>query len=197
MIEAKVADIGLKFETPPGVFSPTRLDPGSLAMLSCIRFEPLDKILDLGCGYGLVGIYAAKVIGPSGVWMIDKDRAAVEFASKNLTLNGVEGVTLLVSDGFRQIRETNFTKIICNPPYHADFSVPKHFIEKGFNRLVLHGAMYIVTKRKTWYQKRLCSIFGGVHLRELDSYFVFEAIKKSLAYARQGARDSALPGKPK
>jgi 16S rRNA (guanine1207-N2)-methyltransferase len=121
MIEAKVADIGLRFETLPGVFSPTRLDPGSLAMLSCIRFEPRDKILDLGCGYGLVGIYAAKVIGPSGVCMIDKDRAAVESASKNLTLNGVEGVTLLVSDGFRQIRETNFTKIVCNPPYHGIF----------------------------------------------------------------------------
>jgi 16S rRNA (guanine1207-N2)-methyltransferase len=142
-------------------------------MLSCIRFQPHDKVLDLGCGYGLIGIYAAKVIGAESVWMADSDRVAVESAVKNLALNGVEGVSVVMSDGFRQIRETNFTKIICNPPYHADFSVPKHFIEKGFNRL-----------------------FGGARVHELDSYLVFEAVKRSFTYARQAARKPTLSGRP-
>ena len=61
--------------------------------------------------------------------------------------------------------------------------MPKHFIEKGFNRLVLDGTMYIVTKRKPWYENKLRSIFGGVRVRELDSYFIFEAAKKSFTYA--------------
>jgi 16S rRNA (guanine1207-N2)-methyltransferase len=52
MIEAKVADIGLRLETAPGLFSPTRPDHCSLVMLSRIRFDPRDMILDLGCGYG-------------------------------------------------------------------------------------------------------------------------------------------------
>jgi 16S rRNA (guanine1207-N2)-methyltransferase len=157
-------------------------------MLSCINFEPNDKVLDLGCGYGLIGVYAAKVIGSGRVWMADNDQTAIECALKNRAINGVEGVAVTVSDGFRDIRETNFTKIICNPPYHVDFSVPKHFIEKGFNRLVLGGRMYIVTKRKTWYQNKLRSIFGGVQVREIDSYLVFEAVKKSFTYERNHTR---------
>jgi len=44
------------------------------------------------------------------------------------------------------LRATGFTKILCNPPYHTDFSVAKHFIEKGFNRLAIGGAMWMVTK---------------------------------------------------
>jgi 16S rRNA (guanine1207-N2)-methyltransferase len=183
VIHANVAGIEFRFETAPHLFSATKLDRGSLAMLSCIRFEPDDKILDLGCGYGLIGIYAAKIIGAERVWMADSDRTAVRSAVKNLALNGVEGVNVVMSDGFREIPEANFTKIICNPPYHVDFSVPKHFIEKGFNRLFLDGAMYIVTKRRTWYENKLRSVFGGARVRELDSYLVFEAVKKSFTYA--------------
>jgi 16S rRNA (guanine1207-N2)-methyltransferase len=183
MVQANVAGIELQFETAPSLFSPTKLDRGSLAILSCISFEPNDKVLDLGCGYGLIGIYAAKVIGDERVWMVDNDQIAVEYAVRNLAINSVERVSVVMSDGFREIREANFTKIICNPPYHVDFSVQKHFIEKGFNRLVLDGTMYIVTKRKPWYQNKLRSIFGGVRVREKDSYFVFEAAKKSFTYA--------------
>jgi 16S rRNA (guanine1207-N2)-methyltransferase len=183
MIHANVADVELHFDTAPTLFSPAKADRGSLAILSCVSLEPNDKVLDLGCGYGLIGIYAAKVIGAERVWMADNDQTAIEYAVKNLAINGVERVSVVMSDGFREIREANFTKIICNPPYHVDFSVPKHFIEKGFNRLVLNGSMYIVTKRKPWYQNKLRSIFGGVHVRELDSYFIFEAAKKSFTYA--------------
>jgi 16S rRNA (guanine1207-N2)-methyltransferase len=183
VIHANVAGVELQFETAPSLFSPTKLDRGSLAMLSCISFAPDDKVLDLGCGYGLIGIYAAKVIGAGRVWMADNDQTAVECAVRNLAVNGVDGVNVVMSDGFREIRETNFTKIVCNPPYHVDFSVPKHFIEKGFNRLVLDGTMYLVTKRKTWYLNKLRSVFGGARVRELDSYLVFEAVKKSFTYA--------------
>jgi 16S rRNA (guanine1207-N2)-methyltransferase len=95
----------------------------------------------------------------------------------------------VLSDGFRDFRESGFTKILSNPPYHADFAVPKHFIEKGFNRLVVGGAMFMVTKRELWYRKKLEAIFGGVRVRRVDDYFVFEAIKKTSQYA------NAAPGR--
>jgi 16S rRNA (guanine1207-N2)-methyltransferase len=152
-------------------------------MLSCVSFEPNDKVLDLGCGYGVIGIYAAKVFGAERVWMVDNDRTAVEYAAKNLAVNGLQSVNIVSSDGFRELREANFTKILFNPPYHVDLSVPKHFIEKGFNRLLLGGRMYFVTKRRTWYHNKLRSVFGSVRVRELDSYLVFEAVKKSITYA--------------
>jgi 16S rRNA (guanine1207-N2)-methyltransferase len=182
VLKASIAGVELRFETRPGLFSPRAPDAGTVAMLSLIRFEPNDKVLDLGCGYGLVGIYAAHFMPPEQVYLLDNDPAAVEVARINNALNGVPDVNLILSDGFGDTRETGFTKIISNPPYHVDFSVPKQFIEKGFNRLTLGGSMWMVTRRLTWYKNKLKAIFGGSRIHEVNGYYVFEAIKTSSQY---------------
>src|SRR5882724_8616823 len=135
MFETEIQGISLKLVTTPSLFSPRCADPGTLAMLSCTTFSPGDKILDLGCGYGLVGIFAAKVLGPECVFMVDNDPEAIRCASENLVINNVEGATVQVSDGLEQLEQAEFDAIRCNPPYHADFSTARRFIEKGFNRL--------------------------------------------------------------
>lgn len=188
MIHVTINGVDLRFETRPDVFSPRSADAGTLAMLSEVTFEPSDKVLDLGCGYGLVGIYAAKLIPPDQVFMLDSEANAVEAARRNAVLNGVPEVSVVQSDGFTGTRETGFTKILCNPPYHVDFSVPKHFIEKGFNRLVLGGTMWLVTKRLTWYKNKLGAVFGRSMVHEHDGYYVFGATKTSSQYARTGSR---------
>jgi len=181
--EAKIKDIDLKFRTSDGVFSPKGIDKGTLAMLSAVDFQQTDKVLDLGCGYGVVGILAAKIIGADNVVMTDKDSVAVELSRLNAALNNVEGVKIIQSDGFRNLDDKDFTLILSNPPYHTDFSVAKEFIEKGFNRLCIGGKMYMVTKRKEWYKNKLTAIFGGVKVWEADGYFVFMSIKKDSSYA--------------
>lgn len=182
-IETTIHGISLAFETEPGLFSPKGVDSGTLSLLATVRFGKEDKVLDLGCGYGAMGIYAAKLLGPERVHMIDSNPTAVRCAEHNARLNGVAGVHSQVSDGFRDFHGTGFTKILCNPPYHADFSVAKHFIEKGFNRLLVGGALWLVTKRDTWYRNKLSAVFGGARVTQRDSYFIFEAIKKSPTYA--------------
>jgi 16S rRNA (guanine1207-N2)-methyltransferase len=69
LVVANISGVELRFETAPGLFSATKPDRGSLALLSCIRFEPDDKILNLGCGYGLIGIYAARLMGAACGWL--------------------------------------------------------------------------------------------------------------------------------
>ena len=59
-------------------------------------------------------------------------------------------------------------------------------IEKGFNRLVVGGALWMVTKRDAWYRNKLSAIFGGVRAEFVDGYWVFEAVKKRAAYASAG-----------
>jgi 16S rRNA (guanine1207-N2)-methyltransferase len=184
MLDVTIGAVSLKLQTEPGLFSPQRADAGTLAMLELITFEPQDKVLDLGCGYGLVGILAAHHVAPSRVVMIDSDPRAVAVARRNADANGVPDVTVGLSDGFSGMLETGFTKIISNPPYHVDFRVPKHFIEKGFNRLELGGTMWLVTKRRDWYRNKLGAIFGGCRVHEIDGYFVFEATKRRSTYAR-------------
>jgi len=189
VFKTTIKDFELTFETADELFSPNAVDRGTLALLSVIEFDEEDQICDLGCGYGVVGILAAKAVGPENVLMIDNDKMAVEMAKKNARLNGVPDVKIMVSDGFTTVEEHGFSKIISNPPYHVDFSVPKAFIEKGFNRLRLEGALYLVTKRKTWYEKKLRSIFGNVAISEIDGYYIFKAIKKSPHYASKAKKE--------
>jgi len=185
VISTAIKSIPLQFRTDPTIFSPAHIDAGTLAMLSCVDFAPSDRVLDLGCGYGVVGITAAKIIGPDNVVMSDVDPCAVELARENAALNGVVGIKILLSDGFNEIGDTDFTLILSNPPYQSDFSVAKRFIEKGFNRLVLGGRMYMVTKRRDWYRNKLIAVFGGVQVTEIDGYSVFCAQRRSKNYARR------------
>jgi 16S rRNA (guanine1207-N2)-methyltransferase len=193
VIQASISGVEFRFETAPGLFSPREIDAGTLAMLSRVALADDDKVLDLGCGYGAVGIYAATVVGPSRVWLVDKDPVAVDHARRNLELNGVEEATVVLSDGFHSLAEAGFTKILCNPPYHVDFSVPKHMIEKGFNRLAIGGSLWMVTRRDDWYRNKLRQIFGGVRVEAVDGYFVFEAVKTSASYAQGPRAPNARP----
>ena len=178
MISAEIKNISLKFETDPSNFSPNGIDSGTLAMLSAVDFLPNDKVLDMGCGYGVVGILAAKLIGGENVTMCDISESAVKQAKINAELNGVPDIDIKISDGFSEIPDNGFTLILSNPPYHTDFSVPKHFIEVGFKKLAVGGKMVMVTKRLDWYKNKLASVFGGVRVREIDGYYVFISEKR-------------------
>ncbi len=183
IIEVEIEGVSLALRTTPNVFSPCGIDHGTRTMLSLISFTNWDRVLDLGCGCGVVGIYAAKLVGPEQVVMSDVDPDLVRLAAENAERNGVKGIRTYTSDGLRSIPDADFTKILTNPPYHSDFSVPKHFIEKGFNRLVIGGSMYMVTKRRQWYKKKLTAIFGGVRIYERSGYYVFWSQKRSSSYA--------------
>ena len=184
MFTETINGIKLSFETTGDVFSPLGVDKGTLAMLSLAEINPSDKLLDLGCGYGVVGIYAAKIIGEQNVVMSDVDINCVELSKKNAEASGVGTIKIIHSDSFNNMQDNDFTIILSNPPYHSDFSVPKHFIEKGFNRLKVGGRMLMVTKRKDWYKNKLIAIFGGVKITQVDEYFVFCAEKRSMKYAK-------------
>ena len=177
-IKEQVQGIDLVLTTNDEVFSPAAVDRGTKAMLSFVSFSTEDKVLDLGCGCGVVGILAAKQIGADRVVMCDISETAVSLSRQNAEENGVGNVTIRVSDGLKEISETGFTLILSNPPYHTDFAVAKGFIEDGFKKLALGGKMVMVTKRLDWYRNKLSSIFGGVTVKEKDGYYVFLAEKR-------------------
>ncbi len=195
MISTKIKDVDMVFETAPSIFSPNSIDQGTLAMLSVIDFLPSDKVLDLGCGYGVVGILAGQLIGEQNVIMCDVSEQAIESAAMNLRLNNVPEISIRLSDGYKNVAETDFTLILSNPPYHADFSVPKHFIEVGFKKLVLGGKLVMVTKRLDWYKNKLTSVFGGVKIHEINGYYVFVAEKRISAQNEKEKTTNSLSKK--
>ncbi len=165
-------------ETGDYYFSPKGIDKGTLFMLSKVQITEEDKVLDLGCGYGVVGIFVGKVIGGKNVVMSDISEEALALTNANLARNGLTGVKVIKSNGLKDIPEKDFTLILSNPPYHADFSVAKAFIEDGYKRLAFGGKLIMVTKRLIWYRNKLTAVFGGVKVYEQDGYYVFVAEKR-------------------
>lgn len=179
-IEITIKNIDLKFNSSDKLFSPRNVDIGTLYMIDEVNFENESKILDLGCGYGVVGILAAKIIGEDKVVMCDIDSEAVELSKHNAILNNVENINIIQSDGLKNIVDKDFSMILSNPPYHTDFSVAKHFIESGFYKLALNGKFIMVTKRLDWYKNKLSSVFGGVRVKEKNGYYIFISEKRNM-----------------
>mgnify|MGYP002571973568 CR=1 FL=1 len=101
------------------MFFASIIDKGPLAMLSFIDFSPSDKVLDLGCGYGVVGILAAKFSNPKNVFLTDVNKIAIQYAKRNAKLNNVERVNIIPNDAYKNLDETGFNLILSNSPYHT------------------------------------------------------------------------------
>ena len=175
----------MEFETAAGLFAPAHADRGTLAMLACADLAPGQRVLDLGCGWGLAGVYAALVCGAENVVMTDIDPRAAALARRNARKNGVEGVRVYTGDALEAVPDRAFDRILLNPPYQTDFSVAKRLILKSFNRLEIGGKLFMVTKRRTWYLNKLKSVFGGARVQQIDGYFVFEAERRARQYAQK------------
>ena len=179
----------ITIETDVSLFSPKEADRGTLSMLRHVEFTPELKVLDLGCGTGIVSLAACCFgVDPHNIVMTDIDPKASSVSLENMKRNGFEGAVVVTGDGLTNVPGSEFDLILSNPPYHTDFKVAKTFIEKGFNRLKVGGKMYMVTKRKDWYKNKLIAIFGGVKIYEEDGYFVFEAQKRTMSYSSKKPR---------
>jgi len=183
LITVEVGPVQLELETAPQLFSPRALDAGTRFLLESIQLTANDHLCDLGCGYGPVGIWAAKQIPAENVVMIDRDPDAIALAVTNAARNQVPGITIIEADGFTDVDAAGFTWILCNPPYHVDFAVPKRFIRKGFNRLRIGGKFALVVKRRDWYEAQLRAVFGGCTVSERDGYHVLIAERRSGQWA--------------
>jgi 16S rRNA (guanine1207-N2)-methyltransferase len=181
VIEVKIDQIHLSLETESGLFSPSAADRGTLAMIRTVHLQQGQRVLDLGCGYGIVGIWAS-LTGAESV-LTDINPHAIACAKRNAARNGAVNCRFIESDGFNQIDEAHFDWILTNPPFHADYAVAKHFIEKGFNRLVSGGRMVMVVKKPDWYRNKLRAIFGGCSDQLIDSYHVLSTEKRNATYA--------------
>jgi len=156
---------GEKFEfyTSPGVFSKDKIDNGTYILIENAEVREKSKLLDLGCGYGAVGIVFAK-IKKCGVVMSDANERAVKLAGMNLKLNDVDA-DVRVSDVFSNIPE-KFDVILLNPPQTAGKEVCFRMIEQSKEHLNENGTLQLVARPKkggeTLAQKML-KVFGNAY----------------------------------
>ena len=166
------------FHTLDTLFSYKHIDVGTIQMLEYTELRTDDKVLDLGCGYGVVGIWAARAIGTENIVMSDVNVNALEMAVENVNANSLGKIQIICSNGFENIPDRDFSLIMSNPPYHTDFSVAKAFIEESYTHLKIGGRLVMVTKRFDWYKNKIQAVFGVVKWIESCGYYVFMAEKK-------------------
>ena len=178
--------IDFSFKTDKGVFSKNQLDFGSELLLKTVipnlphhSTKPC-SILDLGCGYGPVGIVLKRVFPAIQVTMADINERAVLLTKENAQRNLVKFADILESDGFGGI-QAMFDAVLTNPPIRAGKKTVFRFYEESFEHLNPSGVLYVVIQRKQGAPSsvdRLQELFGNCEVIEKDAgYWILKAVK--------------------
>lgn len=178
-IKYKLGDLELNFTTDTGVFSKTRVDYGTDILIRSL--PPLHgKILDLGCGYGPIGISLAKLNPDSQITMVDINQRAVELARQNIQRNNVQNAIAFQSDGFEKV-DGLFNVIVSNPPIRAGKKVIYPLFERSIDYLDKEGTLYLVIQKKQGAKstvEKLIEIYGNCEtINKKGGYWILRSIK--------------------
>jgi 16S rRNA (guanine1207-N2)-methyltransferase len=166
----------------PGVFSYDHLDEASLLLLDNLRILAGSHVLDLGCGYGILGLYAAQA-GAAQVDLLDDNQLAVACTRRNILRHGLEQANAVPSDAASLAANPPYQFILTNPPFHTgkavDYAVTQAFIEQSFPLLAPGGQFWMVANRFIRYEALLDRVFGNSRLIvETPKYQVWLALRR-------------------
>ncbi|MGI2329594.1 class I SAM-dependent methyltransferase [Planococcus sp. YIM B11945] len=170
------------FQTDTGVFSKSEVDFGSRLLIEAYEDAEIDgPVLDVGCGYGPIGMAIAKAFPQKEVHMVDVNTRAIELAKKNAEKNGIQNVLVYESDGLASVGTMNFSAIVTNPPIRAGKDTVFRFYEEAYEKLAAGGSMWVVIQKKQGApstQEKLEKLFGEVRVADKKKgYFIFQARK--------------------
>jgi 16S rRNA (guanine1207-N2)-methyltransferase len=171
------------FQSDRGVFSKNEFDFGSRLLIETFT-KPDQKgdLLDVGCGYGPIGISLAKEFKNLTVDMIDVNERAVELAKVNAEANGVKNVCIIASNLFENVDPSKkYAAVLTNPPIRAGKKVVHEIFEKSFGSLLPGGELWIVIQKKQGAPSaiaKLDEMFKEVVTVKKDKgYFIIRAEK--------------------
>ncbi len=170
----------LRFTTDAGVFSRGELDTGTRLLLEALPAEMGGRILDLGCGWGPIGVSVKKTWPEAEVWMADVNLRALDWSRKNAERNGA-GVICLESDGFAALEGKMFDAVITNPPIRAGKQVIYQMFADAREHLVPGGSLFLVIRKQQGAEscmKYLKTLYTAVEkLDRSGGFWVLEAKK--------------------
>lgn len=175
----KLKNKEIKLLSASGLFSKDKLDLGTKCLLENYSIGTAKKVLDLGCGYGIVGIFVALENSNIEIYACDTNERAIEFTLKNSKKNKVN-IKAVVSNLFEKIDE-KFDLILTNPPYVAGRKVCFSFIEESFKHLNENGELQLVARTQKGgkvLEEKMKEIFGNVDVLGKQSGFRVYRSKK-------------------
>lgn len=175
----------MDFRTTWGIFSPEKLDEGSLMLLDYIDFAAAGAAansIDLGCGYGVLGMTAARECPEGQHTLIDKDFVAIEYAKKNCQKNGFTNVDVHLSNGFAHVdAEKRFDLVISNLPAKVGKEQHYMYLLDAYERMNLGASFYVVTINglRQFMKRAFTEVFGNTKkLKQGKTYTITKALKE-------------------
>lgn len=171
----------MKFKTDNGVFSKGEVDFGSRLLIETFQFpETEGDILDVGCGYGPIGLSLAKETNQT-VHMIDVNMRALSLAKENAEINNITNVKIYESNLFTQVAGKQFAAIVTNPPIRAGKAIVHAIFEQSFAHLLDGGELWVVIQKKQGApsaEKKIIEVFGNAQIvAKKKGYFIIKAKK--------------------
>jgi len=165
-----------RFLTRPGTFSYGRFDNGARALLEVAEIDEGNRVLDLGCGCGTNGVFAWQRCGPGGhVTFVDSNLRALVLAEHNAKANGVTSFDVVATPRVEGLPDSSYDVILANPPYFAQSSIARLFIERGRDLLRPEGRFYLVTRQPNEAAQMIADVFGNVEAFECRGYVILSA----------------------
>lgn len=171
------------FHTDAGVFSRGELDRGTELLLAALDIGPSELILDLGCGYGAIGIVAARLSDGGRVILTDVNERAVGLASKNVAVNRIANAEVRRGDLYDPVAGMAFNHIVCNPPIRAGRAVVDRIVAEAPAHLLDGGSLWLVARTKQGadtLRQRMANVFGHADVVKRGGGFkVLQATRRS------------------
>jgi 16S rRNA G1207 methylase RsmC len=181
-IQTTLLEHDLILKTRWGVFSPRSIDDGTLLLMKYLDVAKKDKCLDLGCGYGPIGLAVAKSCPQGEVHMVDKDFVAVELSNNNAKLNHIDNAKAYLSDAFLSVNKDNyFDQIISNVPAKVGREQLSIILYDAYDALKPGGKITFVTINglRNFIKDNFKSVFGNYKkLKQGQKYTISQAIKQ-------------------
>lgn len=172
-----------KFITDSNVFSKGTVDFGSRVLIDAFDDInlPEGSILDVGCGYGPIGLSLAHSTGRF-VEMIDVNERAVELTKENADINGIGHIKAYASYIYESVENNDFAAVVSNPPIRAGKTVVHEIISGSYDKLVQGGTLTIVIQKKQGApsaQKKMEDVFGNAEIVAKEKgYFIIVSEKQ-------------------
>ncbi len=189
VFDATLGGQPFRFRTTWGLFSPRELDAGTRLLAAHMPVPPDADCLDLGCGYGPLGLYMARCAPQGRTLLVDKDFVAVEYARRNLADNGLANAEACLSNGFDHIDPARrFDLIASNIPAKVGKELLTLLLHDARRRLRPGGALYVVTINglRQFMKRHLQEVFGHYEKLKQSSHYTAARACKSDSSAGSG-----------